>query len=80
MRRLRESEGDAAPQSYFAMEQARSDANATLIGSAYTPPLTVPQWSLDAAALPKEEPLGWRVDEVPECSGVGQPIDEAREA
>ncbi|TFV74113.1 hypothetical protein E4K64_19160 [Bradyrhizobium frederickii] len=71
VRRLRESAGDEAPQSYFAMEAARLDANATLIGSATPPPLAAPQWSRDLAALPKEPPLGDDVNALPDCSGIG---------
>lgn len=72
VKRFRQSNADQdeAPQSYFAMEAARLDANSTLIGSA-TPPLAGPQWSRDLAALPKEPPLGDDVNSLPDCSGIG---------
>ncbi|PDT62579.1 hypothetical protein [Bradyrhizobium diazoefficiens] len=67
MRRYRSD----SPNSYFEMEAARDDGTVALAGSTQPMPYAAPAWSRDAALLPPESPLGWNVNELPDCSGIG---------
>lgn len=60
-----------SPSSYFEMEAARDDGTVALAGSTQPMPYAAPAWSRDAALLPPEPPLGWNVNELPDCSGIG---------
>ena len=60
-----------SPSNYFEMEAARDDSTAALAGSTQPMPFAAPAWSRDAALLPAEPPLGWDVNELPDCSGIG---------